>query len=220
LFSGEDVDKKVKVLSGGEKSRLAMIRLMLEPVNLLVLDEPTNHLDMQSKEILKEALAHFTGTVIVVSHDREFLDGMVDCVYEFRNKKIKQHLGGIYDFLQKKKMESLKELEVPAAKDNSLKNNKTKSEAKNRGIRFEERKEINRNISKFEKTVMNIEKSIESLEGEISGIDELLAQPEKLNDEGIYERYDNLKLELSKTLEQWEKVHEELESWKQKKSWQ
>lgn len=218
LFSGEDVDKKVKVLSGGEKSRLAMIRLMLEPVNLLVLDEPTNHLDMQSKEILKEALAHFTGTVIVVSHDREFLDGMVDCVYEFRNKKIKQHLGGIYDFLQKKKMESLKELEVPSANGNLPKNNKPNNEAKNRGISFEERKEINRNISKLEKAVVDLEETIESLENEISEMDELLAKPENLNDEGIYNNYDTLKTKLAKTMEQWEKVHKELETWKEKKA--
>ncbi len=218
LFSGDDVDKKVKVLSGGEKSRLAMIRLMLEPVNLLVLDEPTNHLDMQSKEILKEALAHFSGTVIVVSHDREFLDGMVDCVYEFRNKKIKQHLGGIYDFLQKKKMESLKELEIPSVNGNTQKNNKAKIEAKNRGISFEERKEINRNVSKLEKTVIEIEETIESLENEISEIDELLANPENLEDEGIYNRYDTLKIELAQTMEQWEKMHEELEIWKEKKA--
>jgi ATP-binding cassette subfamily F protein 3 len=191
---------------------------MLEPVNLLVLDEPTNHLDMQSKEILKEALAHFTGTVIVVSHDREFLDGMVDCVYEFRNKKIKQHLGGIYDFLQKKKMESLKELEVPSANGNLPKNNKPNNEAKNRGISFEERKEINRNISKLEKAVVDLEETIESLENEISEMDELLAKPENLNDEGIYNNYDTLKTKLAKTMEQWEKLHKELETWKEKKA--
>jgi ATP-binding cassette subfamily F protein 3 len=219
LFSGEDVDKKVRVLSGGEKSRLAMIRLMLEPVNLLVLDEPTNHLDMQSKEILKEALAHFTGTVIVVSHDREFLDGIVDCVYEFRNKKIKQHLGGIYDFLQKKKMESLKELEVNFANGNSPKNNKTKNDVKSRGISFEERKEINRNVSKLEKTVMGIEETIESLEDEIAQMDKLLDKPGNLADEGFYKRYDTLKTELAKTMELWESAHHDLELWKEKKTW-
>lgn len=219
LFSGEDVDKKVRVLSGGEKSRLAMIRLMLEPVNLLVLDEPTNHLDMQSKEILKEALAHFTGTVILVSHDREFLDGIVDCVYEFRNKKIKQHLGGIYDFLQKKKMESLNELEVNFANGNSPKNNKTKNDVKSRGISFEERKEINRNVSKLEKTVMGIEETIESLEDEIAQMDKLLDKPGNLADEGFYKRYDTLKTELAKTMELWESAHHDLELWKEKKTW-
>jgi ATP-binding cassette, subfamily F, member 3 len=152
------------VLSGGEKSRLAMIRLMLEPVNLLILDEPTNHLDMQSKEILKEALIHFTGTVIVVSHDREFLDGLVNCVYEFRGKKIRQHLGGIYDFLQKKKMDTLKELETSSKQRLFDKNNKQDNELFKKETSFEEQKEINRNISRLEKMVMGTEESIEAIE--------------------------------------------------------
>jgi ATP-binding cassette subfamily F protein 3 len=219
LFSGEDADKKVKVLSGGEKSRLAMIRLMLEPVNLLVLDEPTNHLDMQSKEILKEALAHFPGTVIVVSHDREFLDGMVDCVYEFRNKKTKQHLGGIYDFLQKKKMETLKELEMPAQSRKGSKNNRGKSEEQIRQIPFEERKEINRNISRKEKLVAGIEETVEKLETEISEMDKLLSSPENINDLEIFANYETLKNDLAQTMEKWEKEHEELESLKKKKNW-
>ena len=220
LFSGEDVDKKVRVLSGGEKSRLAMIRLMLEPVNLLVLDEPTNHLDMQSKEILKEALAHFTGTVIVVSHDREFLDGMVNCVYEFRNKKIKQHLGGIYDFLQKKKMESLKELEIPSNASQSINNNRAKNENQSQvGLNFEQRKEINRTISKLEKLVSENEETVESLEDEIARMDELLANPENVTDTEFFTKYDQKKEELTKSMEQWEKLHEELEFWKKKKSW-
>ena len=112
MFGGEASDKKVKVLSGGERSRLAMIRLLLEPVNLLILDEPTNHLDMRSKDVLKEAIKAFTGTAIVVSHDREFLDGLVTKVYEFGGKKVREHLGGIYDFLQYKKMQNLQELEI------------------------------------------------------------------------------------------------------------
>lgn len=219
LFSGEDVDKKVKVLSGGEKSRLAMIRLMLEPVNLLVLDEPTNHLDMKSKEILKEALAHFSGTVIVVSHDRDFLDGLVDCVYEFRNRKIKQHLGGIYDFLQKRKMESLKELEVPHADLKSSVNNKTKVGEPVQGPTFEQRKEVNRTISKLEKTVLEIEESIESLENEIAEMDKLLSQPESIKDHSVFERYEILKSELTKTMEAWGNVHQEMEEWKEKKYW-
>lgn len=219
LFSGEDADKKVKVLSGGEKSRLAMIRLMLEPVNLLVLDEPTNHLDMQSKEILKEALLYFTGTVIVVSHDRDFLDGLVDCVYEFRNKKIKQNLGGIYDFLQKKKMESLKELEMPAANSKSSLNNKSKTGDKTEGSTFEQRKDINRNISRLEKTVAEIEKSIESIENEMAKMDALLTQPETLNGHEIYSSYETKKAELAQTMERWENAHEELEAWKEKKNW-
>ncbi len=219
LFSGEDVDKKVKVLSGGEKSRLAMIRLMLEPVNFLVLDEPTNHLDMQSKEILKEALTHFTGTVIVVSHDRDFLDGLVDCVYEFRNKKIKQHLGGIYEFLQKKKMESLKELEVPTGNAGSSVNSKLKPGENLHGPTFEQRKDINRTISRLEKSVAEIEASIESFENEISRMDEILSRPETLEDEEVYSRYEMLKTELATTMEKWENAHEELEMWKAKKTW-
>ena len=116
MFGGEASEKKVAVLSGGERSRLAMIRLLLEPVNLLILDEPTNHLDMRSKDVLKNALKDFDGTVIVVSHDREFLDGLVEKVYEFGNKRVVEHLGGIYEFLERKKMQNLQELEVSANK--------------------------------------------------------------------------------------------------------
>ena len=111
LFRGEEIDKKVKVLSGGERSRLALVRLLLEPCNLLVLDEPTNHLDMRSKDILKQALLKYDGTLIVVSHDRDFLDGLVSKVYEFRHNRIREHLGGIYDFLRKKKLVNLKDIE-------------------------------------------------------------------------------------------------------------
>jgi ATP-binding cassette subfamily F protein 3 len=219
LFSGEDVEKKVKVLSGGEKSRLAMIRLLLEPVNLLVLDEPTNHLDMQSKEILKNALIHFSGTIIVVSHDREFLDGMVDCVFEFRNKKIKQHLGGIYEFLQKKKMESLKELEAANKKSQSRKSSARKAVSNTPDLSFEERKEISKSITRFEKKVENTEDEIEKLETEISEMDELLSSSEVVNDSSVFKKYDELKATLGETLKRWEREHEELENWKKKKYW-
>lgn len=219
LFSGEDVEKKVKVLSGGEKSRLAMIRLLLEPVNLLVLDEPTNHLDMQSKEILKNALIHFAGTIIVVSHDREFLDGIVDCVFEFRNKKIKQHLGGIYEFLQKKKMESLKELEAAGKKNQAKKNITTKADADNQDLSFEERKEVSKSITRFEKKVEKTEEEIEKLETEISEMDELLSSSEVVNDNLVFKKYDELKATLDETLKRWEREHEELENWKKKKYW-
>jgi ATP-binding cassette subfamily F protein 3 len=218
LFSGEDVDKKVRVLSGGEKSRLAMIRLMLEPVNLLVLDEPTNHLDIQSKEILKEALIHFSGTVIVVSHDREFLDGLVNCVYEFRDKKIKQHLGGIYDFLQRKKMETLKELEV-SAQSRNLKSISKKAGGHSSGISFDEKKEINRNIAKFEKKVSATEEEIETLENKITEMDKMMSGTEAIDDTDVFVKYDKLKVKLSQTLESWEREHEELENWKLKKNW-
>ncbi len=217
LFSGEEVDKKVRVLSGGEKSRLAMIRLMLEPVNFLVLDEPTNHLDMQSKEILKEALIHFSGTVVIVSHDREFLDGIVDCVYEFRNKNIKQHLGGIYDFLRKKKLESLKELEKKARPAGSIKKNET-GPGRN-GAGFEERKEINRNISRMEKKVASTEAAIEALENDIAEMDRVLSSSEVVEDESVFEKYNKLKKELEQTMERWETEHAELENWISKKNW-
>lgn len=219
LFSGEDADKKVKVLSGGEKSRLAMIRLMLEPVNLLVLDEPTNHLDMQSKEILKNALIHFTGTVIVVSHDREFLDGMVNCVYEFRDKKIKQHLGGIYDFLQRKKMDSMKELETSGKRVASSENNRKQKQTAEGELSYEQRKEISRAISKLEKNVTEIEEMIDKLENEISEMDQILSSSEVVSDQSLFKKYDELKDKLEQTMESWESEHEELEKWKSKKYW-
>jgi ATP-binding cassette, subfamily F, member 3 len=219
LFSGEDADKKVRVLSGGEKSRLAMIRLMLEPVNLLILDEPTNHLDMQSKDILKDALAQFSGTVIVVSHDRDFLNGLVDCVYEFRQKKIKQHLGGIYEFLQKRKMESLKELEVNSKNYSNTSGYRAGEKQQGTEVSFEKQKEINRNIAKLEKQVLNTEARIEELENEIAGIDRKLSAPDVNNPEEIFSFYEKLKKELSAVMEKWERDHEELENWKMKKNW-
>lgn len=217
LFRGEDIDKKVKVLSGGEKSRLAMIKLMLEPVNFLILDEPTNHLDMRSKEILKNALANFTGTVLVVSHDRDFLDGLVNCIYEFRDKKAKQHLGGIFDFLYRKKMESLKELE---AKSSASKKSKQETKAKsNNELTFEERKEINRTITRLEKKIIQTEEEIATLEEEIEEMDKKLSSSEELNDHSIFEDYEKRKMDLETIMENWEAEHEELENWKLKKTW-
>ncbi len=218
LFRGEEIDKKVKVLSGGEKSRLAMIRLMLEPVNFLILDEPTNHLDMRSKEILKNALIKFDGTVIIVSHDRDFLDGLVDCVYEFRNKKAKQHLGGIFDFLQRKKIESLKEIEI---KKTNGSNRATKQITKNTSntMSFEQRKKVSRNISRLKKLVVKTEDEIASIENDIEKIDKLLTSTEKIEDSSVFQKYDELKLQLSQTMELWEKQHEELEDWTNKKIW-
>jgi ATP-binding cassette subfamily F protein 3 len=218
MFSGEDVDKKVKVLSGGERTRLAMIRLLLEPVNFLVLDEPTNHLDMMTKEILKNALADFDGTILVISHDREFLDGLVGCVYEFRNKKIKQHLGGIYDFLNKKKIESLKDLE----RKNQM---QTKSKigdldaVKTDLLSFEQKKDVNRMITKFERSIESIEAQISKLEKEIGDCDKLLADSGNISDLEFFNKYDKLKKELAITLERWESEHIELEEWKLKKTW-
>ncbi len=218
LFSGEDADKKVKVLSGGEKTRLAMIRLMLEPVNFLVLDEPTNHLDMRSKEILKNALKNFSGTILVISHDREFMDELVNCVYEFRNKKIKQHLGGIYDFLQKKKIESLKELEVKNGIPKSLNSSHSKNNSSS-GLNFEERKEISRNISKTEKQVLVTEDEIHRLEKQSEELHQLLSSPEKIEDETVFRQYEKVKNKLHDLLERWEIENNELENWKMKKNW-
>lgn len=193
-----------------------MIRLMLEPVNFLVLDEPTNHLDMQSKEILKEALIQFTGSVIVVSHDREFLDGMVDCVYEFRNKKIKQHLGGIYEFLQRRKLESLKALEMPQAIRSAGREDVKNHVSGEKNFTFEERKEINRNISKFERVVSETEKNISALEKEIAKMDEVLSSSGKELSPEIFSRYDECKALLTSAMDKWEREHEELEKWKTK----
>ncbi|MCL1821565.1 MAG: ATP-binding cassette domain-containing protein, partial [Prolixibacteraceae bacterium] len=221
LFRGDDIDKKVSVLSGGERSRLAMIRLLLEPVNFLVLDEPTNHLDIHSKEILKQALINFDGTILLVSHDREFLNGLATCVYEFRDKKVKQHLGGIYDFLQKKKMDSLRELEarqkstaLPVDITGTTDNSDTKLE-----VSFENRKNINKQIARLEKSISSIEEKITNLERKIVEIDNQLANPEKISDNNFFEHYEDLKNELSMTLIFWENENNELEKWMSKKTW-
>ena len=218
LFSGEDVDKKVKVLSGGEKTRLAMIKLMLEPVNFLVLDEPTNHLDIRSKEILKNALINFNGTVLLVSHDREFLDGLVTCVYEFRNKKVKQHLGGIYNFLEKKKIESLKQLEIQSISKKTEKLNGAKNNS-SQELSFQEQKEISKTISRLTKQVERTESDIQAIEEEIAEMDKQLSSSENLEDHSIFDKYESLKTKLKTAMDEWEKLHEELEDWKLKKNW-
>ncbi len=207
MFRGEEIDKKVKVLSGGERSRLAMVRLLLEPVNLLVLDEPTNHLDMRSKDVLKEALNKFDGTVIVVSHDREFLNGLVTKVYEFSNKKIKEHLGGIYDFLRTKKMESLKELEakkivVTTKEDTPVTDNKQN---------YLERKERSKQITKVKRAISTSEEQIATLEAEIEAMEQQLSNPENIEDSSLFTKYETIKQGLEKEMEQWESLNEQLE---------
>jgi len=209
MFGGEASDKKVQVLSGGERSRLAMIRLLLEPVNLLILDEPTNHLDMRSKDVLKEAIKAFDGTVIVVSHDREFLNGLVTKVYEFGNKKVREHLGGIYEFLQYKKMDTLRELEIST----SL---KTATEAIDKGVSenklsYEARKEQNRKIKKAERAVEEMEKVISKFEDEIAEMDKQLENPEKASDTVFIQLYQRKKRELEQKVYEWELLSEELE---------
>ncbi|MGE4587576.1 MAG: ATP-binding cassette domain-containing protein, partial [Mangrovibacterium sp.] len=221
LFSGEDVEKKVKVLSGGERTRLAMIRLMLEPVNFLVLDEPTNHLDIRSKERLKQALALYDGTVLVVSHDREFLDGLVSCVYEFRHNKIRQHLGGIYDFLRRKKMESLGELErVSAQPQQMMKSSQAPERTDSAGqMSYEERKEINKNLSRLEKQIFGLEDEITRMEDKLARMNKTMAVPGWVPEDGDFERYEELKKDMKKVMSDWEKQQEQYEQLQQLKTW-
>jgi len=212
MFGGEASDKKVKVLSGGERSRLAMIRLLLEPVNLLILDEPTNHLDMQSKDVLKEAIRAFDGTVILVSHDREFLSGLATKVYEFGNKKVREHLGGIYEFLQYKKMDSLRELEVSTSlKTASDTPEKIVSENK---MSYEARKEHNRKIRKVEKAVEEIEKMVSGLEAEVADIEKLLELPVNASDNKFIMSYQKKQREVEQKIYEWELLNEDLETLK------
>lgn len=207
MFGGEAADKKVSVLSGGEKTRLAMIRLLLEPVNLLILDEPTNHLDMRTKDILKKAIKEFEGTVIVVSHDREFLDGLVEKVYEFGGGRIKEHLGGIYDFLEKKKIESLRELEVTTKQQPKVVETK-KSDNK---ISYEERKELARRVKKAERAIAAIEEEISNIEYAIDVLEGKLATPEGAADMQLYDEHGKLKKQLDDAMTRWEAATEELD---------
>lgn len=211
MFGGEASEKKVKVLSGGEKTRLAMIRLLLEPVNLLILDEPTNHLDMRTKDILKQAIKEFEGTVIVVSHDRDFLDGLVDKVYEFGGGKVREHLGGIYDFLQSKQLSSLQELE----RKNSLKQSPLIEEQSSTGkLSYAEKKERERLFRKAEKKLAEAEKVVESLEIELSDIEAKLASG--TNDNDLFLRHGDVKKKLENAMSEWELVGMELEYLKDK----
>ena len=213
MFGGEASDKKVKVLSGGERSRLAMIKLLLEPVNFLILDEPTNHLDMRSKDVLKEAIRDFDGTVIVVSHDREFLDGLVTKVYEFGGGVVKEHIGGIYDFLQKKKMESLNELQLSQSPATQSAKEAAAPVSENK-LSYEAQKEQNKKIRKLEKQVADCEDSISRLEQEIQAVEEQMATPEGASDMKLYERHQQLKQQVAKAEEEWETVLLELEELK------
>ena len=207
LFRGEDIDKKVKVLSGGERSRLAMARLMLSPHNLLIMDEPTNHMDMRSKDILKEALMRFDGTVIVVSHDREFLDGMVDKIYEFRDGGVKEYLGGIYYLLEKRKVESLAEIERKAAPTTTQKEGATTSSGK---LSYEQKKEQEKQIRKLRKAVEAIEAELADIEAQIADYDARFATATEYN-EADYRAYDELKNRYDRQMHEWEKASYELE---------
>ena len=210
MFGGEASDKKVKVLSGGERSRLAMIKLLLEPVNFLILDEPTNHLDLRSKDVLKEAIRDFDGTVIVVSHDREFLDGLVTKVYEFGGGVVREHIGGIYDFLQKKKMENLNELQLSTSPTASVKKDEPEPVSENK-LSYEAQKELNKKLRKLEKQVAECEKRIEDLEAQIGEVEAQMATPEGAADMSLYEKHQQLKKTLDTVVEEWEAVSMELE---------
>jgi len=213
LFSEEDIEKKVKVLSGGEKSRLSLAKLLLIPVNLLILDEPTNHLDMQSKDVLKNSLLQFDGTLIIVSHDRDFLQGLTNKVYEFRNKSIKEYPGDIYDYLNSRNMESLKELEVFAKEKKISAKKETKTESK---IKWERSKNLDKKIRKVKKQIAALELAIEKLENEIVEVNLILSNPEENNERissgEIYKDYDNLKTRLTSEMSKWEEFQIELES--------
>ena len=211
MFGGEASDKKVKVLSGGERSRLAMIKLLLEPVNFLILDEPTNHLDMRSKDVLKEAIKEFDGTVVVVSHDREFLDGLVTKVFEFGGGVVKEHIGGIYDFLQKKKIENLNELQLSSSPTASAMKKEEGEPVSENKLSYEAQKELNKKLRKLEKQVADCEQKIEKLEAQIAEVEAKMATPEGASDMSLYEQHQQLKKDLDAVVEEWESVSIELE---------
>ena len=208
MFGGEASDKKVKVLSGGERSRLAMIKLLLEPVNLLILDEPTNHLDMPSKDVLKEAIKTFDGTAIIVSHDREFLDGLVTKVYEFGEGKVKEHIGGIYDFLQSRKIESLNELGAQSNAPEEI----VPIVKEEKKVSYEERKESGKKKNKLEKVLKDSERKIEKMESRLKELDKKLCTPEAASDMKLCGEYTATKKDLDQEVEKWERLSEELES--------
>lgn len=217
MFGGEASDKKVKVLSGGEKTRLAMIRLLLEPVNLLILDEPTNHLDMRTKDVLKQAIRDFNGTVILVSHDREFLDGLVSKVYEFGGGQVREHLGGIYDFLESRKLDSLRELEQRATvskteKDGNIsKDSASSAKSEDSKLSYGEQKEFARRLRKAEKVVADIESEIAGLEKRIAEVEEKLATPDGAADTSLYELHGQLKKQLDDVMWKWSEASEVLD---------
>lgn len=218
MFGGEASEKKVSVLSGGERSRLAMIRLLLEPVNLLILDEPTNHLDMRSKDVLKEAIKSFDGTAIIVSHDREFLDGLVSKVYEFGGGKVTEHLGGIYDFLEKHNLESLDSLgrqPQNGISDSGTKSSRTvpadQAEKSSPKISYAEHKEQQKKIRKAEKAVKDSEQRIEKMENRLKELDELLCLPENASNMEYVTEYTETKKALDEEVERWEQLSEDMD---------
>lgn len=210
MFGGEASEKPVKVLSGGEKSRLAMIRLLLEPVNLLILDEPTNHLDIASKDVLKQAIQEFDGTAIIVSHDRDFLEGLVTKVYEFGGGKVSEHMGGIYDFLEKKNMESLQQLELSTNYATKVEDNSKKPISENK-LSYQEQRERNRVIRRLERKVEELETDIHQLELKLEKIETKLSTPEGAADPTLYQSHEEIQQVITNTMTNWEKALLELE---------
>ena len=215
LFSGEDVEKKVKVLSGGEKSRLAIAKMLLSPVNFLVLDEPTNHLDMRSKDILKNALLQFNGTVVVVSHDRDFLYGLTNKVFEFKNQKIGEHIGDIYDYLENRQLDKLDDLELEKQSEFKTTKSNTKSNSSNNKEKWEYRKKTESELRKLRNKISKSEDKIYQLEKELKTLEAQMSYPENatrdIEDGGIFENYNKLKNSLNTEEENWEKLNLELE---------
>ena len=211
LFGGEAVEKKIKVLSGGERARVALCKLLLEPVNLLVMDEPTNHLDMNSKDILKSALKRFDGTLIIVSHDRDFLQGLTEKVYEFKNKNIKEYLGDVNAFLEAKMVDNFKDFELRNPAEKSA----TEKEVSSNKQSYEERKQLDKDIRKLSNKVTKLEREVDALDQELKQLDAELANPEKFQEiskkEGFFEEYQQKQQKLSDFMNNWEKYLEELE---------
>lgn len=215
MFGGEASEKKVKVLSGGERSRLAMIRLLLEPVNFLILDEPTNHLDMQSKDVLKEAIKAFDGTVILVSHDRDFLDGLVDKVYEFGGGKVREHLGGIYEYLRFHNAENITDAlgsgTAPKQEEQEKKPAANEHKEKDAALSYAERKEQQKKISRIQKQVKESEKRIEEMEAKLEELGKQLEQPENASDMTLVNKYTELQSALDEEMQKWEELSLQLE---------
>jgi ATP-binding cassette, subfamily F, member 3 len=218
LFSGDTVQKKVKVLSGGERARVALCKLLLEPVNLLIMDEPTNHLDMVSKDILKRALKNYDGTLIIVSHDRDFLEDLTEKVYEFKDKNIKEYIGDINNFLGEKKVQDFTQFEL----ENKQKSKVKKSDDSDSKQTFNERKQLDKDIRKVTNKVGQLEKAVERLEKELKELDQELAKPERYKElssqKGFFESYQDKQNELSQKMMTWEESTELLEELKQKRS--
>ncbi len=210
MFGGEASDKKVKMLSGGERSRLAMIKLLLEPVNLLILDEPTNHLDMQSKEVLKNAINEFDGTAIIVSHDRDFLDGLVSKVYEFMDGKVTEYLGGIYDYLNRRNIESPDELST-IKKSSVVNESPQQAETVKKKNSYAEHKELQKKIRKIEKAIKESETKIENLEKKLKVLNEKMCTPEGASDMNLVSEYTSVNKQLSEEEDIWTNLSEELD---------